>query len=208
MSGNPYFTKYGSCCLHTMYCEASLSQLERYTYGPIATRRGDNQQVNCNLSSSLTILLAPAVDMDGSNQTNASVPQTNPHICNILLGMAQKLSKSNYVHMQLHIYVHAYVTTCTYFLYTLYLAYVSVKFTTVCNVAGGVDYESGPYCVTFRKGDNTAQFCVNIIDDRFLELNKMFGLEINSISHAYCVTHKHLHTAYVAILDNECKYLI
>ena len=90
--------------------------------------------------------------------------------------------------------------------YLAMYVYVSVKFT-FCNVAGGVDYESGPYYVTFHKGKITAQFCVNINDDRFLELNEMFGLEINSTSLPYCVAHKHLHTAYVAILDNECKYL-
>ena len=46
------------------------------------------------------------------------------------------------------------------------------------NVTGGVDYESGPYTVTFTAGQTSTSFNVPLNADGILENNEYFGLSI------------------------------
>ena len=46
------------------------------------------------------------------------------------------------------------------------------------NTGGGVDYDSGPYTVTFPAGTTRASFDVPINDDNFCENNEDFTLTI------------------------------
>ena len=45
---------------------------------------------------------------------------------------------------------------------------------------GGVDYDSGPYTVTFTAGETSVSFDVPITDDAILETNEDFTLTIDS----------------------------
>ena len=47
---------------------------------------------------------------------------------------------------------------------------------------GGVDYDSGPFDITFPAGETLAIFNVSIIDDNIMEGNENFTLSINSSS--------------------------
>lgn len=74
------------------------------------------------------------------------------------------------------------------------------------NLAGGVDYGSGPYNVRFSVGNYTVYFCVNITDDNLHERDEIFGLKINTTSLPSRVISKD-DTTNVTIVDNECKYV-
>ena len=47
---------------------------------------------------------------------------------------------------------------------------------------GGVDYDSGPFDITFPAGETLAVFNVTINDDNIVEDNENFTLSINSSS--------------------------
>ena len=47
------------------------------------------------------------------------------------------------------------------------------------NIAGGVDYDSGPYNVTIPVGQTSVPFDVPITDDNVVEGDEMFSLLIN-----------------------------
>ena len=52
---------------------------------------------------------------------------------------------------------------------------------------GGVDYDSGPFDITFPAGETLAVFNVPINDDNIVEENENFTLSINSSSLLYGV---------------------
>ena len=58
-----------------------------------------------------------------------------------------------------------------------------MNFCTVCIFAGGMDYKSGPYSVTFTRGKTKEFFAIPIIDDDYVvEKTEKFTLIINSTS--------------------------
>ena len=82
------------------------------------------------------------------------------------------------------------------------------NFTGIFPIIGDVDYDSGLYNVTFAKGDTSAIFCVNIIDDKALEADESFSVVIDDTSLPACVTSVYPNVTNVTILDDECKYLL
>jgi len=61
---------------------------------------------------------------------------------------------------------------------------------------GGVDYDSGPYNVTFPAGITRVQFDVPINDDMILEGDESFALTVSNA------------TLVLTIMDNESKKLL
>jgi len=72
-------------------------------------------------------------------------------------------------------------------------------------IGGGVDYNSGPYTVTFPAGQTNAIFNVIITDDSILERNEIFNLTIDSDTLPNRVTVDSLYEATVTIRDNDGK---
>ena len=68
---------------------------------------------------------------------------------------------------------------------------------------GGVDYDSGPYTVTFTAGQTSVPFDVAIIDNNILEANEDFTLTIIQSSLPDGVTRGNPFRATVTILDND-----
>ena len=66
---------------------------------------------------------------------------------------------------------------------------------------GGVDYDSGPYTVTFTAGQTSASFDIPINDDNILENTEMFTLTINPPSLSTCITVGGPGQANVTIMD-------
>ena len=69
---------------------------------------------------------------------------------------------------------------------------------------GGVDYNSGPYTVTFPIGSTIASFDITISDDGILEDDEMFNISITSITNGHIVGTPAVAT--VTIIDNTSKY--
>ena len=63
---------------------------------------------------------------------------------------------------------------------------------------GGVDYKSGPYEATFKKGKKTTKFCIDIMDDNNWEVDENFGLEISDR-----FVRASPYRANVTVIDNE-----
>lgn len=72
-----------------------------------------------------------------------------------------------------------------------------------CHSTGGVDYDSGPYAMTFRKGKKVAKVCFDIIDDETWETDEIFGLEIDNASLPAGVVRSSPYKANVTLLDDE-----
>ena len=72
---------------------------------------------------------------------------------------------------------------------------------------GGVDYDSGPYTVTFSAGETRAPFNISINNDNIFEMNENFALTINGSSLPTGVTVSTPNETIVTIIDNEGKYL-
>ena len=72
---------------------------------------------------------------------------------------------------------------------------------------GGVDYNSGPYTVTFPAGVTTVPFHVPITDDIILESNEDFNLIIDISSLPNDVTTGSPQQATVTIAEDDCKYI-
>ena len=70
---------------------------------------------------------------------------------------------------------------------------------------GGVDYDSGPYNVTFPAGVTSVPFDVPINNDNILEDDEDFTLMIdNSLPHRVTVS-KHKSQATITILNTDSK---
>jgi len=70
---------------------------------------------------------------------------------------------------------------------------------------GDVDYNSGPYTVTFPVGETSVPFDVPITDDITFEGNETFMLTINSSSLPSYVTVGDPDEATVTIVDDDRK---
>ena len=70
---------------------------------------------------------------------------------------------------------------------------------------GGIDYEYGPFDITFPAGETLAVFNVSINDDNIVEGNENFTLSINTSSLPNEVTIGNpVHTV-VTIMDDDSK---
>ena len=70
-----------------------------------------------------------------------------------------------------------------------------------------MDYDSGPYTVTFPAGQTTVIFNIPINDDNILEGNENFILTINASSLSNGVTRGGPYQATVTIVDNDDRKL-
>ena len=70
---------------------------------------------------------------------------------------------------------------------------------------GGVDYDSGPYTVTFPARVTSVPFKVSLNDDNILEKNENFVLTINQSSLPSGVTIGNPSLTTVTIVDNDRK---
>ena len=68
-----------------------------------------------------------------------------------------------------------------------------------------IDYNSGPYNVTFPVGSTNASFDIIINDDNVLEADEMFNVSITSITNGHIVGIPAVAT--VIIIDTTSKYL-
>ena len=75
-------------------------------------------------------------------------------------------------------------------------------------IGGGVDYNSGPYTVTFSAGVTTASFNIPITDDNILENNEDVQIEINVSSLPSRVSVSNPGQATVTIVDNDSKIIL
>ena len=80
---------------------------------------------------------------------------------------------------------------------------LSQDINSICNVTGGVDYDSGPYTVTFPAGVTSVSFDVAINDDNILENNETFNLTIMTSSLSGLVSQHSFIQTKVLILDND-----
>ena len=71
------------------------------------------------------------------------------------------------------------------------------------HVTGGVDYNSGPYSVTFPAGVTNVSFNVLIYNDDVLEVNEEFNLIIR---HSSNIATHNPHRITVIILNDDSKY--
>jgi len=73
---------------------------------------------------------------------------------------------------------------------------------------GGIDYNSGPYSVTFTAGQTSASFDVAINDDNILELSEDFTVTITTGTLPDGVTRDGDGQAIVVIMDDEGVHLL
>jgi len=82
-----------------------------------------------------------------------------------------------------------------------------VNFLCINITGGGVDYDSGPYIVTFPGGVTSISFDVKINDDKILETSEVFSLAINPDSLPTSVTRGNTGFATVTIVDDDGTYV-
>ena len=70
---------------------------------------------------------------------------------------------------------------------------------------GGVDYDSGPYTVTFSAGQTRAPFNISINDDDIFEMNENFVLTINESSLPSGIAVNTPNETIVTIVDDDGK---
>ena len=76
----------------------------------------------------------------------------------------------------------------------------------VClDVTGGVDYDSGPYTVTFTAGQTSVPFDVPVNNDNTLENTEMFTVTIDPSTLPDHVTVNYPDQSTVTILDSDSK---
>ena len=73
-------------------------------------------------------------------------------------------------------------------------------------VGEGIDYNSGPYNVSFPIGSVVVLFDILINNDNVFERNERFNVHINSVTNGHIVGVPE--TARVTIMDNDSKYFI
>ena len=87
-----------------------------------------------------------------------------------------------------------------------------VVFCKVCidkfNCTGNIDYNSGPYSVTFPTGTTNALFTIPIADDNITENTEAFLLNINPVSLSNNLIFGDHGGAVVTIVDNDCKFVL
>ena len=75
------------------------------------------------------------------------------------------------------------------------------------HILGDVDYNSGPYNVTFPIGSTNASFDITIINDGVFEFDEIFNISITSITNDRIVGSTPA-VATVTIIDTTSKYII
>ena len=70
---------------------------------------------------------------------------------------------------------------------------------------GGVDYNSGPYNVTFPIGSTIASFDIIVNNDSVSENDEMFNISITSITNGHIMGTPAVAT--VTIIDTTSKYM-
>ena len=85
----------------------------------------------------------------------------------------------------------------------LYYIYVLVHLHNL--TGGGVDYDSGPYNVTFPAGEESISFGISINDDNIFEHYENFALTINASSLPNGVYVGNRSETIVTIVDNDGK---
>ena len=73
------------------------------------------------------------------------------------------------------------------------------------NVTGGVDYDSGPYTITFFAGQSTTLFEISINDDNIFEASETFSITIDQSSLPNRVILASSTPLTTTILDDDCK---
>ena len=76
------------------------------------------------------------------------------------------------------------------------------------SVTGGVDYDSGPYTVTFPAGVTSVPFDVPIIDDDALEKRETFYIIIVRLSLPKGISCGTTCRSRVTIINDDCKWLV
>ena len=87
--------------------------------------------------------------------------------------------------------------------FSLLICYV---FNALWFYTGGDDYDSGPYSVTIKAGDTSAQYCIDIYNDTVLEMDETFNIRINETALHSDIVLMEPNTAKVTIIDDECKH--
>ena len=77
-----------------------------------------------------------------------------------------------------------------------------------CYLIGDVDYESGPYKITFPAGVTTISFNISIHDNDLLEANENFSLAINAESLPDGITTDSPSTAIMIIRNDDSKCVV
>ena len=75
-------------------------------------------------------------------------------------------------------------------------------------IGGGVDYNSGPYSVTFTAGKTSVSFDIALTDDNILEKNEFFNLTIDTSLLPDGFTVGSPGQAIVTIINNDSKLFI
>ena len=82
------------------------------------------------------------------------------------------------------------------------------SFTVIICIGSGVDYNSGPYSVTFTAGKTSVSFDIALTDDNILEKNEFFNLTIDTPLLPNGFTVGSPGQAIVTIINNDSKLLI
>ena len=72
-------------------------------------------------------------------------------------------------------------------------------------IGGGVDYDSGPYTVTFPAEEESVSLRISINDDNIFEHDENFVLTINASSLPTGVYTENLNETIVTIVDDDGK---
>ena len=72
---------------------------------------------------------------------------------------------------------------------------------------GGVDYDTGPYSVTFPAGNTNVSFNINITIDNLVEDDEEFHLTIDPSSLPTGINISSPHQTTVNIVDNDSKLI-
>ena len=71
------------------------------------------------------------------------------------------------------------------------------------HLTGGVDYESGPYTVTFTAGQQYAALIVSTMDDNTTELSEYFSVMISSTDQPRAAEIGSPNMTFITIEDND-----
>ena len=78
----------------------------------------------------------------------------------------------------------------------------------VNSITGGVDYDSGPYTVTFPAGETSVSFDVPITNDNILEGDETFTVAVDPSSLPNDVEVGDPSSATVTIVNDDCELLV
>ena len=73
-------------------------------------------------------------------------------------------------------------------------------------LTGNADYKSGPYVVSFARGETRKYFRIPMINDNVYEGDEYFTVTIDNLPQG--IVRAQPYTVKVKIVDDECKYTI